>query len=105
VIPWEGHYSHYPILRLYILQPIISLLVLLDPRSFDNPKGLLAHKQVFISITFCDIKLIPIAAIAPIAYLGNWALIASIIITRFMVDQRPFLLEALARINHNTFPF
>jgi hypothetical protein len=105
VNPWEGHYSHYPILGLYILQPIISLLVLLDLGSFDNPKGRLAHKQVSISITFCDIELIPTATIAPTAYLRSWALVASIITTRFMVDQCPFLLEALTRVNNNTFLF
>jgi len=90
------HYSHYPTLGLYVLQPIISLLVFLDPRSFDNPEGLLTHKQVSISITFCDIELVPTAIIAQITYLRNWVLVASIIITRFMVDQRPLLLEALA---------
>jgi hypothetical protein len=45
------------------------------------------------------------ATIAPITYLGNWAFVASIIVVRFMVDQRPFLLETLTRVNNNTFPF
>jgi hypothetical protein len=42
--------------------------------------------------------------ITPIAYLKNWALVTPIIVTRFMVDQCPFLLEALAQVDNNTFP-
>jgi hypothetical protein len=38
-------------------------------------------------------------------YLGSWALVISVIAIRFMVDQCPFLLEALARVDNNTFPF
>jgi hypothetical protein len=37
--------------------------------------------------------------------LKNWALVASIITIRFMVDQHPSLFEALAWVNNNTFPF
>jgi hypothetical protein len=65
-------------------------------RSFDNPKGPLALKQVFLPITFDGIELISIATITPTTYLGSWALVASIMVVRFMVDQHPFLLEALA---------
>jgi hypothetical protein len=43
--------------------------------------------------------------IAPIVYLGNWTFVISTIFARFMVDQCPFLLEALARVVNNTFPF
>jgi hypothetical protein len=32
-------------------------------------------------------------------------LIREIIIVRFMVDQHPFLFEALARVDNITFPF
>jgi len=45
------------------------------------------------------------ATFAPTTYLGSWAFIASIIATRFMVDQCPFLFEMLAQIDNNTFPF
>jgi hypothetical protein len=43
------------------------------------------------------------STITLIAYLGSWALVASIIAARFMVDQRRFFLEALTRIDNNSF--
>ncbi len=45
------------------------------------------------------------ATIAPLTYLRSWAFVASIIATRFMVDQCPFLLEALTLVDNNTFLF
>ncbi len=45
------------------------------------------------------------ATIALVTYLRSWALVASIITTRFMIDQCPFLLEALALVDNNTFFF
>jgi membrane-bound acyltransferase YfiQ involved in biofilm formation len=39
--------------------------------------------------------------IAPIVYLGNWAIIALVIIVRFMIDQHPFFLETLAQVDNN----
>jgi hypothetical protein len=78
---------------------------LLDPRSFDSSKGPLARKQASLPIIFNGVGFILTSTIAPIAYLGNWALVASIIVVKFMVDQHPFFLETLAQINNNTFPF
>jgi hypothetical protein len=69
---------------------------LLGPRSFDNPERPLAHKQAFFPITFDGIGLILMTTIVPTTYLGNWAFITSIIVVRFIVDQCPFLLKALA---------
>jgi hypothetical protein len=69
---------------------------LLGPRSFDNPEGPLAYKQVFIPITFSGIEFIPTTTIVPTTYLGSWAFVTSIIAARFMIDQCLFLLEALA---------
>jgi hypothetical protein len=66
---------------------------LLCLRSFNSPKGLLAYKQAYLPITFSGFSFIPIIAIGPRAYLGNWAFIALIINVRFMVDQCPFLFE------------
>jgi hypothetical protein len=52
----------------------------LGPRSFDNLKGILAfdnlkrilvYKQVFLPITFGGIKLISMATITLVTYLGN----------------------------------
>jgi hypothetical protein len=59
---------------------------LLGPKSFDSPERPLAYKQAYLPMTFGGIGLIPIATITPIAYLGNWALIISIIVVTFVVD-------------------
>ncbi len=66
------------------------------PGSFDSPEGPLAHKQASLPITFSGVELISTSTIAPIAYLRSWALVALVIVIRFMVDQCPFLFEALA---------
>jgi len=78
---------------------------LLGPRSFNSPKGPLAHKQACFPITFGGIELISTSTIAPTTYLRNWALIALVIVVRFMVDRHPFLVEASTQINNNTFLF
>jgi hypothetical protein len=77
----------------------------LGPISFNSLKGPVANKQASLPIIFGGIKIIPIVTIAPATYLGNWAFIASFIIVRFMVDQHPLLLEALAQVDNNSFPF
>jgi hypothetical protein len=77
---------------------------LLGPRPFDSLEGLLAHKQASFPITFGGAGPILTFTITPIAYLGNWAFVVSVILTRFMVVQHFLLLEALTRVN-NTFPF
>jgi hypothetical protein len=38
-------------------------------------------------------------------YLGSWGFVVSIIVVRFIVDQRSFLLESLPWIDNNTFLF
>jgi hypothetical protein len=63
------------------------------------------HKQTILPITFNGIRLIPMATIAPTTYSRNWPFVISIIVARFMVDQRPFLFEAVAKIDNNTFLF
>jgi hypothetical protein len=68
---------------------------LLGLKSFDSLEGLLTCKQASFLITFGGIKFIPTTTITPMAYLGNWALMASIIVVKFMVDQRPFLLKTI----------
>jgi hypothetical protein len=78
---------------------------LLGPRYFHSPKGLLARKQALFPITFDGIGVIPTTTITPIAYLEGWVLITLIIVTWFMVDHYPFLLEALVRVDNNTFSF
>jgi hypothetical protein len=77
---------------------------LLGLESFDDPKGPLAHKQASLPITFNGIGLILMTIIA-LAYLRSWALVTTIITVSLMVDQCPFLFEALTWGDNNTIPF
>jgi hypothetical protein len=71
--------------------------LLLGPRSFDGLEIPLLHKQASFprKATFGIIKFIPITTIAPVAYLKDGPLVASIIVVKFIIDQCPFLFEAL----------
>jgi len=73
--------------------------------SFDSHEGFLIHKQAPLPITFSGVELISTFTIARTSYLRSWALVTSVIVVKFMVYQRPFLFEALARIDTNTFLF
>jgi hypothetical protein len=66
---------------------------LLGLGCFDSLKRPLACKQVSLPITFGGVGFILTSTIAPVAYLGGWALVASIISARFMVDQHPSFLK------------
>jgi hypothetical protein len=68
---------------------------LLGLRPFDSLEGPLICKQAYLPMTFGGIKFIPTTTITPIAYLGSWAFMALIIVDKFMVDQRPFLLKTI----------
>jgi hypothetical protein len=68
---------------------------LLGPRFFDSLEGPLVHKQASLPITFDGVGLIPTFTIGLTTYLGSWAFVVSIMTMSFMVNQRPFLLEAL----------
>jgi hypothetical protein len=63
---------------------------------FNSPKLLLPYKQAYFPITFNGIMLIQTTTITPTTYLRSWALVALIIVARFMVDHHPFLFEPLA---------
>jgi hypothetical protein len=69
---------------------------LLGLKYFDSPKRLLAHKQAFFPIIFAGVGFISTFTITPTTYLRSWALVALVIVVRFMVDQHPFLFETLA---------
>ncbi len=43
--------------------------------------------------------------IASIVYVGNWALVAPIIVFRFLLNLRPFLLEAIGVTGLSLLPF
>jgi hypothetical protein len=78
---------------------------LLGLRSFDSLEGPIFHKQASLLIILGGISFISTSTIAPTTYLKSWALVVSIIVARFMVNQCPFLVEALVQVNNNTFPF
>jgi hypothetical protein len=63
--------------------------------SFDSLEGPLYHKQTFFLITYNGIEFIRTATITLITYLWNWALVISTKAAKFMIDQHPFLLEAV----------
>jgi len=73
--------------------------------SWDCPHVLLVHQQASLPIFQGGINFIFTKFIALVAYLGNWALVAPIIITRFLVDHCPFLLKAIGANNFGPFPF
>ncbi len=68
---------------------------LLGLRSFDSLEGPIFHKQAFLLIILASIGLISTSTTAPTTYFKSWALVVSIIVARFMVNQCPFLVEAL----------
>ncbi len=74
---------------------------LLGLGSFDNLEIPLVHKHAYLPITLGGIELIPTTTINVTILLKNY--ITLIIVVRFMINQRPFLLETLARIDNNTF--
>jgi hypothetical protein len=63
---------------------------LLGLGSFGSPKGPLVHKQASLPITFNGIGLISTTTITPIVYLRSWALVALVIVVRFMVNHTSF---------------
>jgi len=74
--------------------------------TFESFKELgVRHKQTSFPIIFNGVGLISTSTITPTTYLGNWAFIILIIGVRSMVNQPPFLFEALAQVNNNTFLF
>jgi hypothetical protein len=78
---------------------------LLGPRSFDSPWGPLVRKQASFPITFGGIGFVSTSTITRTIYLRSWAFVIAIIVDRFMLNQHPFLLEALAWVDNDTFPF
>jgi hypothetical protein len=78
---------------------------LLGPKNFDSLEGPLACKHISFLITLSCARFLLITTIAQIIYLNSWAVVASIIVVKFMVDHHPFLLETLTRMDNNTFPF
>ncbi len=68
-------------------------------------KAPLVCPQVSLPISNDGIGLISTKTIAPIAYLGSWTLVVLVIASRFLLDLRPFLLEAIGVSSSGSFPF
>jgi hypothetical protein len=68
---------------------------LLSPCFFKCLKAFLVHRQVSLPIFNGGIGIIYIETIALITYLGNWALVAHVIVFRLLLDSHPFLLEVI----------
>jgi hypothetical protein len=69
---------------------------LLGLGSFDSLEGFIVCKQISFLITFGGVELISTSTITPTSYLRDWTFVALIIVVKFMVEQCPFLFEALA---------
>jgi hypothetical protein len=78
---------------------------LLGPRSSNSLIGPLIRKQIYLPIAFNGIGFISTTTIALTTYLMSWALVTLIIVVRFMVDQHPFLFDALTQVDNDTFFF
>ncbi len=70
----------------------------LGPIFFKCLKTPLMHWRVSLPIFNGGISLICIKTIVPTTYLGNWALVAHVIVSRLLLNSRPFLLEVI-RVN------
>ncbi len=75
---------------------------LLGPRSFDSLKGPLICKPSSVPITFGGVMFILTSPIASTTYQKSWALITSVIVVRFIINQHPFFLKVLTQVNNNT---
>jgi hypothetical protein len=73
--------------------------------SLKCPKGLLVHQQVALTIFIGGIGLISLNIIALATYLMSWALVTSIIASRFLLDFHPFLLKAIGANSLGSLPF
>jgi hypothetical protein len=78
---------------------------LLCPGFFECLKTFLVHQQISLPIFNGGIVLICIKTIVLVTYLGNWALVAHVIVFRLLLNSRPFLLEAIGASNLGSFPF
>ncbi len=72
------------------------LLGLGSLECFDTP---LVCQQLVLFISYGVISLISSKVITLATYLGGWALIALVIASKFLLDFRMFLLEAISASN------
>ncbi len=78
---------------------------LLGLGSLKCLKAPLVYRQVTLPISSRGIGLISLEVIAQVAYLRSWALVTLVITSKFLLDFRPFLLEAIGAINLGPIPF
>jgi len=73
--------------------------------SLKCPNPLFVHQHVALPISSGGTRLISSKVIALVACLGSWALVAFVIISRFLSDFCSFLLEVIGVSNLRPFPF
>jgi hypothetical protein len=79
-------------------------LKLLGLGSLECPKAPLVHPQVALTIFNGGIRLTSSNVIALTTYLGSWALITSVIASKFLLDFCPFLLKAIGANSSGSLP-
>lgn len=78
---------------------------LLKPCSLECSEVPLLHQQTSLPISKCGIGLVFVEVIASAMYLGSWGLVTLIITSKFLQNNRLFLLGAISGNNSNPFPF
>lgn len=73
--------------------------------KYECLKAPLVCRQILLPISSHRIGFISTKTIALIMYLGGWVLVVLIIISRFLLDSRPFLLVAIGASSLNSLPF
>jgi hypothetical protein len=87
------------------MQPACKFWKTFRPLIFGLPTGPLVHQLIFFLIFHGAIDFISTKFIALATYLGNWALVAPIIIVRFLSYHHSFLLKKISANNFGPFPF
>jgi hypothetical protein len=102
VPPLLGFWSHL-IVFYFTLMGIFEKLLGVSP--FECFKAFLVCRHVAFPISNGGIGLISSYVIALATYLRNWALVAHVIASRFLLDSCPFLLGAISASNSGSLPF
>ncbi|KAJ7570685.1 hypothetical protein O6H91_01G131400 [Diphasiastrum complanatum] len=78
---------------------------LMGSESFRIPHGQFVKRQVSLPASSGGVGLTCTTSIAPAAFMGSWALVASALISRFQQDNKPILLDSVAHVETCILPF
>jgi hypothetical protein len=93
------HYTKFDV------HTIVMSKKLLGSRSFGTTMGHLAHHQVVLPIFLKGLGLPSVVRHVALAFLGCWALIAITLVFHFKLDDHLTLLNVVAHVETNTYPF